>query len=78
VTELRKSDIRVELDRSDESLGKKVRNAKVEKVPYIVVVGDQEVTAETLSVEHRTIGKVGTLSAAEFIARLSQEVAEKK
>ncbi|MGB3073308.1 MAG: His/Gly/Thr/Pro-type tRNA ligase C-terminal domain-containing protein, partial [Candidatus Moraniibacteriota bacterium] len=78
VTELWKSDIRVELDRSDESLGKKVRNAKVEKVPYIVVVGDQEVTAETLSVEHRSEGKIGALTLSDFLSRLQTEITEKK
>lgn len=78
VTELVKAGIRAELDQSDESLGKKVRNAKLEKVPYFVVIGDQEVTANTLGVEHRTLGKVGTLSTTDFIARLNQEVAAKQ
>jgi threonyl-tRNA synthetase len=78
VTSLLKAGIRAELDRSDESLGKKVRNAKVEKVPYFVVVGDQEVAASTLGVEHRTLGKVGTLSATDFIDRLNQEIAAKQ
>ncbi len=78
VTSLTASGIRAELDGSDESLGKKVRNAKVEKVPYFVVVGDQEVAAKTLGVEHRTEGKIGTLSLTDFAARLNQEVTEKK
>lgn len=78
VSELSKSGIRAELDRSDESLGKKVRNAKMEKVPYFVVVGDQEVAAGTLGVEHRTEGKVGTLSLSDFVARLTDEVTKKK
>ncbi len=78
MAELMKADIRAELDRSDESLGKKVRTAKVEKIPYFVVVGDQEVSAHTLGVEHRTAGKVGTLSITDFVAKLSQEVAAKK
>jgi threonyl-tRNA synthetase len=78
VVELVKSGIRAELDRGDESLGKKVRDAKLEKVPYFVVIGDQEVAAETLGVEHRSQGKVGTLSLADFIARINQEVTDKK
>lgn len=76
--ELRKAGIRAELDRSDESLGKKVRAAKMEKVPYFVVIGDQEVAANTVGVEHRTLGKVGTLEVAEFIARLNQEITAKQ
>ncbi|MFA9261999.1 MAG: threonine--tRNA ligase [Undibacterium sp.] len=78
VLELSKAGIRAELDQSDESLGKKVRNAKMDKVPYFVVVGDQEVAAQMLGVEHRSEGKIGTLSLADFVARLTQEIAEKK
>ena len=78
VTELQQAGLRAELDHSDESLGKKVRNAKVEKVPYLVVIGEQEVTASTLSVEHRTEGKIGALTLLDFLGRLQTEVAEKK
>lgn len=78
VAELVKAGLRAELDQSDESLGKKVRNAKLEKVPYFVVIGDQEVAANTLGVEHRATGKVGTLSVTDFITRLNQEVAAKQ
>ncbi len=78
VAELVKAGLRAELDQSDESLGKKVRNAKMEKVPYFVVIGDQEVAANTLGVEHRSEGKVGTLSLADFTARINQEVTDKK
>ncbi len=75
---LNKAGIRVELDESNESLGKKVRNAKMEKVPYFVVMGDQEVSGKTLGVEHREAGKVGTLSLDDFVTRLKQEVNDKK
>ncbi len=78
VAELLKVGIRAELDQSDESLGKKVRNAKTEKIPYFVVLGDQEVTAGTLSVEHRAEGKIGALSLPAFLARLAEEVSQKK
>ncbi len=78
MAELVKAGIRAELDHSDESLGKKVRTAKIEKLPYFVVVGDQEVAAQTVGVEHRTLGKIGTLSIMDFIARLAQEIALKQ
>ena len=51
---LKESDIRVELDDSNESLGKRIRNAKMQKVPYIIVVGDKEKDAKTITVEGRT------------------------
>lgn len=76
--DLGKAGFRAEIDRSDESLGKKVRNAKTEKVPYFIVIGDQEVAGQTLGVEHRTEGKIGPLSLAEFTARLADEVSAKK
>ncbi len=75
---LTKAGMRVELDDSSESLGKKVRNAKMEKVPYFVVLGDQEAQDKTLGVEQRETGKVGALSLGDFLARLNQEITEKK
>ncbi len=77
-TTLEKAGIRVELDESNESLGKKVRNAKLDKVPYFVVLGDQEVAGKTLGVEHREAGKVGALSLDEFTGRLNQEISQKQ
>lgn len=74
---LEQSGIRVELDLSHESLGKKVRHAKMEKVPYFVVLGDQEVADKTLGVEHRETGKVGTLTIENFLTRLQQEITDK-
>lgn len=75
---LEEAGIRVELDESNESLGKKVRNAKLDKVPYFVVLGDQEVAGQTLGVEEHEIGKVGPLTLSEFIARLQQQVNSKQ
>ena len=51
---LKDSDIRVELDDSNESLGKRIRNAKMQKVPYIIVIGDKERDAKIITVEGRT------------------------
>lgn len=78
VTELLQSGIRAELDKSDESLGKKVRGAKIEKVPYFIVIGDQEVETQALSIEHRMEGKISALSVQDFLARLEQEIVDKK
>ena len=50
---LRAADIRAELDESNETLGKKVRNAKLEKVPYWIVVGEKEETGKTVTLENR-------------------------
>lgn len=75
---LLKAGIRVELDESNESLGKKVRNAKLEKVPYYIVIGDQEMNGQSLGIEHRDHGKIGSLSIHDFLNRINEEIAAKK
>jgi len=65
--------IRAELDHSHESLGKKIREAKLQKIPYLLVIGDAEVSAETASLESRE-GKLGALSIKEIIAKLVEEI----
>ena len=74
VSTLRESGIRAELDDSDESLGKKIRTGKTEKTPYLLVVGDNEVAAATVSVESRDYGKQDTESVADFTKRVVEEI----
>jgi len=64
--------IRVELS-ADDSLGKRIRSAKMEKVPYVLVVGDAEVEAKTATLEGRA-GKIGALPVADIIAKLKEEI----
>src|SRR6185436_4701010 len=59
---LKAAGIRVEADDSNESLGKKIRNAKTEKIPYLLVVGDAEVEAKTVSVDIRGGSKGQSIS----------------
>lgn len=72
--ELRSAGIRTEIDDSNETLGKKIRNGKTEKVPYLFVVGDDEVSKKTVAMESRDKGKVGALPLAEVIERLKEEI----
>ncbi len=72
--QLMEQHVRVETDDSNESLGKKVRNAKVEKVPYVLVVGDAEMDAQTVAVESREKGKLGVQPVAEFVKTLLTEI----
>lgn len=76
-TELRAHDIRVEVDAESESLGKRIRNAKVEKTPYLMVVGDKEIEAKTLSLESRKDGALGSKSLAEALELITLEITEK-
>lgn len=74
---LRDNNIRVELDSSNESLGKKIRSAKMEKVPYLIVIGDKEKESQTLTVEGRNDEKLEGISIEDFIAKI-QEIIKNK
>ncbi len=77
-TTLEEANIRVKLDNSREGLGKKIRNAREMKTPYWVVTGDAEVTNGTVTLEHRTLGKIGEMKINELVEKLSKEIKEKK
>ena len=77
VTQLTESGIRAELQ-DQESLGKRIRECKVNKVPYFLVVGDTEVADGTATLESRDMGKVGALTIGEISARLSEEIRIRK
>lgn len=71
---LQEAGIRAEADLADESLGKKIRNGKEEKIPYLLVVGDKEVTDGTVSVESRDKGKLDPMSVDAFVAQVTDEI----
>lgn len=75
---LKAANVRVELDVSDETLGKKIRNTKTEKVPYALVIGDKEVSDKKIAVESRDSGNLGAQSIEEFIEKLKAEIKERK
>jgi threonyl-tRNA synthetase len=73
---IKKSDIRVELDDSNESLGKRIRNAKMQKVPYVIVIGDKEKEVEVITVEGRK-EKLEGITTEKFLEKLQKEISEK-
>ena len=73
---LRDAGIRAELDLSNETLGKKIREAKTQKIPYFLVIGDKEVESETVTVESRT-GNQGAVKLDELLKKLKDEIARK-
>lgn len=75
--ELETEDIRVEIDTRDENLGYKIREAQVEQVPYMLIVGSDEVEANTVSVRERREGDIGSLGLDEFKDKLKKEVENK-
>jgi threonyl-tRNA synthetase len=74
---LKKAGFRVEIDRSAERLGKQIRNAELEKIPVVIVVGKKEVAEQTLSVRTRKQGDIGTLTMPDLQSRLQLAVEEK-
>lgn len=70
--------IRVEVDEENERVGYKIRKGEMEKVPYLLVVGDQEVNSNTVSVRKRGAGDQGSMSLDEFIPSLRQEIEQKR
>jgi threonyl-tRNA synthetase len=76
--ELRRCGLRAEVDERSESIGKKIREAEVLKTPYMLVVGDQELEAGTVSVRRHREGDVGTVSTAEFAERALREIADRR
>ena len=77
VKRLRAEDIRVEADVRNEKIGYKIRQAELEKVPYMVVVGKKEVESGKLSVRRKGKGQLGVLSVEELIDMLKREVENK-
>ncbi len=73
---LRNAGIRVELDDSNETLGKRIRAGKLEKIPYFVVVGDKEVEAESVTMESRS-GEKQTLPLGEFLTLIHKEISSR-
>lgn len=75
---LQDADIRAEADTAKEGLGKKIRNTREMKTPYWAVIGDAEVANGTVTLEHRTEGKIGEMKIEELVSRLSEEIKNKK
>ena len=74
---LKKDGVRAELW-SDDGLGKRVRKAKIEKVPYQIIIGDKERDAQTVTVEGRNDLKLEQTSLTSFIDRIVSEIKERK
>jgi threonyl-tRNA synthetase len=76
--ELRSHGFRVSGDYRPEKIGYKIREAQLEKIPYMLVVGDKEQSAGTVAVRDRVDGDLGALPLAELVTRLTDEVREKR
>ena len=75
---LEEAGFRVECDLRNEKIGYKIREAQLQRTPYMIVVGDKEAAEGTISVRHRADGDLGSMDLPAFIAKLKEEVESKE
>lgn len=75
---LRKAGVRAKTDVRSEKIGYKIREAQMEKIPYMIIVGDKEKEEKTLSVRHRKDGDIGSFTLSDFAAKVVEEDKTKK
>ncbi|HQD40774.1 MAG TPA: His/Gly/Thr/Pro-type tRNA ligase C-terminal domain-containing protein, partial [Bacillota bacterium] len=76
--QLEDSGLRVEVDARDEKLGYRIREAQLQKIPYMIILGPKEEEGKTLSVRSRKDGDLGTMDLEALTARLTEEVLTKR
>ena len=74
---LAEQDIRVECNEEPATLGAKIRKAELEKIPYLLIVGDREMEGKTVSVRKRKEGDLGSFAMEAFLERVQKEIAER-
>lgn len=74
--ELKEKGVRVDIDLKSEPLNGKIKQGEMEKIPYLIVIGDKEEKANSLAVRHK--GKVQTINKNTFIKQIEKEIAEKR
>ncbi len=75
--ELKKNGIRVELDDREEKIGYKIREAQLQKTPYMLILGDKEVASNSVGVRVRKQGDIGQMPLNDFIEKIKKEIDEK-
>lgn len=69
--------VRVSVDQAAEKLGAKIRLARLDRVPYILVIGGKEAETNSVSVRHRVHGDIGSIPLDEFVSTISKEISDK-
>jgi len=76
--QLRQEGIRVELNEDNETLGKKIRQGQLQKIPYLLIAGQQEQKTESIAVRDREKGDLGPVKTQKFISQIKEEIEKKK
>jgi len=75
---LKQQNIRVIVKNENETIGKKIRDGELQKIPYLLVVGDKEISAESVAVRERGKGDLGPIKLDKFIEKIIDEIKIKK
>lgn len=74
---LKEKGFRVAVKEENETIGKKIRQGELDKIPYLLVIGDEEIKNNSVAVRKRGQGDIGVLKLNEFIAKVEKEKSEK-
>ena len=77
LAQLKSADLRVTLDNASEKIGAKIRNAQLQKIPYMLVIGEKEAAEQSVSVRHAKKGDLGVKPLSEFLEDIKREVKER-
>jgi threonyl-tRNA synthetase len=77
-TQLAEAGVRVSLDSTSDKVGAKIRNARLERIPYMLVLGAKEVEEGTVSIRHRDKDDLGAKPLEQFIAEITEEIRERR
>jgi threonyl-tRNA synthetase len=75
--ELKSEGIRAEINKNNETLGKKIREAELQKIPYLLVIGDKEIEAKSVAVRKRSEGDIGQIKIDKFLEKIKKEISSK-
>jgi threonyl-tRNA synthetase len=78
LSQLKKADIRAEIDDRNEKIGKKIRDTEMAKIPLMLVLGEKEVNEEKVAIRRQGKGDIGVTTIPEFIAMVNEEVISKR
>ncbi len=77
LAKIRENNIRVEISDANETLSKRIREAEMKKIPYVLVVGEREEKSKTVSIRHYRRGQDGETSIEKLVEKIKKEIAEK-
>lgn len=78
LAELKTSGIRAEIDERSEKVGYKIREGQLQKIPYLLVLGDKEIEMDGVAVRHRQQGDLGSQKLSDFIAMIKEEISQRR